>query len=464
MRSCFCFGLLLVLVALTQACQAELAGAVDAGMQTNEDAALPDAGAMAADAALDAGDAEVADLDAALDASEDTGVLDATVSDAAVSPPPPPGFIALFDDASFPTFEITLPQESRDALEVEPLVYTHGSLKYGDTVLADVGVRFKGRASLQTLDQKPSFKIKVNEYVSGTRFMGLKRLTLNNMVQDPSMLRECLAYKLFRALGLAAPMCNHARVYVNGEYYGLYSNVQSMDDVFVEWLYEPAPGNLFDQNNDDYHYDLRRESSGPAQETHFSLETNKPPAGTPIPPELIADLTALIDAASTTSDEEFLEAIQQHIDLDQVLLVGAAQAVLADWDGYFGATNNYMLYHELERDRFILLPWGLDQTMGDDVSYAIDHSESDRPNGILHQRCQANAICAARYVEQVEAAIDAFEALDLETQLDTLFDKVEASALEDDRSGHSDQELLNAVEALRGFIQERPAEVRMQLP
>jgi spore coat protein CotH len=454
------------------ACTAQIEGGLDATVLTH-DAAQLDAGAVDAQTidAADTGALSDSAIDAAAHIDSGPDASDAAaVMDAAIEPPPPPEFIALFDDAIFPTFEITLPPESLDALEAEPLVYTHGSFKYGDNVLADVGVRFKGRASLQGLDGKPSFKIKMNEYVSGTRFMGLKRMTLNNMVQDPSMLRECLAYKLFRALGLAAPMCNHARVYVNGTYYGLYSNVQSIDDVFVKWLYDPAPGNLYDQSNDDYFYDIERESSPPAQETHFILETNKPPDGMPITPELIADLTALIDAASTTTDQEFLAAIEEHMDLDQVLLVGATQAVLADWDGYFGATNNFMLYHELERDRFILLPWGLDQTMGmrrpdyQGPDYAIDHSGSERPNGLIHERCQANATCAARYVEKVEEAITAFDALALETDLDALYDKIEASALEDEKSGYSDQTFLDSVEELRDFIQKRSAEVRAQLP
>ena len=38
------------------------------------------------------------------------------------------------------------------------------------------------------------------------------------------------------ANGVAAPLCNNARVYVNGVYYGLYANVQTLDDEFVEAL------------------------------------------------------------------------------------------------------------------------------------------------------------------------------------------------------------------------------------
>ncbi len=378
-----------------------------------------------------------------------------------------PEWLPFFDDATFPTLEITVSPEGVTSLENEPFVFVHGSLKYGELELNDVGVRIKGRASLQELAAKPSFKIKVNEFVPGTRFLGLKRLTLNNMVQDPSKLRECLGYKVFRALGVPAPLCNHVRVYLNGEYKGLYANVQSIDDVFVKGLFDPAPGNLFDITNDEYHVDVQRESEPPAQETRFVLETNKPPAGTDIPAELIADLTALIDAASLSSDESFLATIEQHVDLDEVLTMGAAQAVLADWDGYFGATNNYLIYHELERDRFIWLPWGIDQVMGiqdefKGVVYPIDHSGSERPNGLLHRRCQANVSCAARYIEKVAEALQVFEELDLESSLDSLYAKIEEAAFED--NGFDNARFMDAVEDLRTFIRDRPAAVRDELP
>ncbi len=447
------------MLAMLAACSGELGGFQEPphDASTHDSGVVPiDAGAH--DAAHDSGTQDDADAGAPYDAGQD----------AALPPPPPPAFIEFFDDATFPTLEITLPAESRTALESEPRVYARAHLKYGALELADVGIRIKGRASFRALDDKPSFKIKDNECVPGTRFLGLKRLTLNNMVQDPSKLRECLAYKLFRAIGVAAPMCNHVRLYVDGKYEGLYSNVQSIDDVFVEWLFDPAPGNLFDTTNDEYFIDVQRESQPPAQETKFILETNKPPSGTPIPPELIADLSALIDAASLSSDESFLATLEQHVDLDQLLTVGAAQAVLADWDGYFGATNNYLIYHELERDRFIWLPWGLDQVMGlyeenfVGADYAIDHSGSNRPNGLLHQRCQANPTCAARYTAEVQEAVTAFEALDLVSSLDALYAKIEAAALEDTKI--EDDSFMNAVEDLRAFIQDRPAAVRAELP
>ena len=72
----------------------------------------------------------------------------------------------------------------------------------------------------------------------------------------------------------------------------------------------------------------------------------------------ISDLTALIDAVNGPI-ESYVSDAGSMLDLDMWLTAGAVQAIIADWDGYFGAKNNYKLYHELARDRFLLFPWGI---------------------------------------------------------------------------------------------------------
>ena len=63
-------------------------------------------------------------------------------------------------------------------------------------IVEEVGVRKKGfLGSMDT--ERPSLKIKFGEYVEGQELQGLKRMTLNNSRQDPSLLRQCLAYGLF---------------------------------------------------------------------------------------------------------------------------------------------------------------------------------------------------------------------------------------------------------------------------
>ena len=47
-------------------------------------------------------------------------------------------------------------------------------------------------------------------------------MTLNNMVQDPSMVHEALGYEVLRAAGIPAAHTGFAYVRVNRKGYGLY--------------------------------------------------------------------------------------------------------------------------------------------------------------------------------------------------------------------------------------------------
>lgn len=114
----------------------------------------------------------------------------------------------------------------------------------------DVGVRLKGGiGSFRPLSQKAAFKLKFDELVDDQTFFGLEKLTLNNMVQDPTMVHETLAYETFRALGVPASRTGYAFLRVNGVPFGLYLNIEALDSVALpRWftstrhLYEGAYG------------------------------------------------------------------------------------------------------------------------------------------------------------------------------------------------------------------------------
>ena len=121
----------------------------------------------------------------------------------------------LFDADRVPRFEIELPPASMAALAQDPKTYVRGTFRYGSEVVSDIGVRIKGEATLRAL-AKAAFKLKFDEFVPNQIFRGLRRLTLNNMIEDATFLAERLAYHVFRAAGLPAPRANSALVTVNG--------------------------------------------------------------------------------------------------------------------------------------------------------------------------------------------------------------------------------------------------------
>jgi spore coat protein CotH len=375
-----------------------------------------------------------------------------------------PNYGSVFADDALPVFELVIPPDCEAALAQTPFEYCRGDLTYlpgtdgGSAVTAaGVGIRLKGSFSFRDLGAKAAFKVKMDEFVEGQRLVGLRRLTLNNMVQDPSMLHERVAYRVFRAAGVPAPLCNHARVYVNGEYFGLYANVETIDDEFAEARWDPAPGNLYEAPAQEYLHDLL-----PEYQDRFELESNQDLADR-------SDLAAAIEGVNGPS-ASFYEDAGQVIDWDEWLKMAAAQAIIADGDGYFGARNNYKLYHELALDRFLVLPWGMDQTFGATdgdprtyMDYAVDHSSSMNVRSHVFERCQDDATCWARYLDALESLAALFAELPLLAEMDVMVMQIEIARQEDTQSEHGDGEVDEYRAAMRAFIAERPGNVRGEL-
>lgn len=365
-------------------------------------------------------------------------------------------FFSVFRNDHLPEFELSLSKLALEAIRRYPFEYQPAVFRYrpsddpgGEVVIENVGVRLKGRGSFRDIDTKPGLKVRFDEYTERQSFLGLRRLTLNNLVQDASMMHERLAYHIFRGAGLPAPLCNSARVYINGDYYGLYANVQTLDDVFIETMYGAPVGDLYDTKNEVSFTDLIMSHKG-----SFELETNVEESDS-------SDLVRLLLAANETRGS-FFENMESVTSLDEILSVGGVQAIIADWDGYFGARNNYKLYHERSQDCFIMLPWGTDSTFNY-VDYRLDGTQSDRTNGLLFQRCKQEDRCWRHYLRLVARAIERWDATALVAELDAYYAQIVRSVREDRRKPYSDREFETAVESLHGFVQQRRSRVVQQL-
>ena len=196
----------------------------------------------------------------------------------------------------------------------------------------DVGVRLKGGAgSFRPLSGKAAFKVSFNEVVPGQRFLGLRRLTLNNMVQDHSMVHETLAYELFRAAEVPAPRTGHAFVRVNGEAYGVYLNLETLDEVALpRWF--PTTRHLYEGGLE---VDVWEDALD-AFEVDEGDEDDR------------SDLAALSAAAGT---EPFSSSISAVADLDELTRMWAVERYIGHWDGYGGSSGPQQLLPAQRRGR-----------------------------------------------------------------------------------------------------------------
>jgi hypothetical protein len=109
----------------------------------------------------------------------------------------------------------------------------------------NIGVRMKGNSSFTAPNNKKPFKLSFNEYVSSTKWNGLKSVSLNNCWNDPTFIREKLHLDICRSAGIPAPRGNFVELYINDTLFSFYSLVESVDKVFLTSRYNDNSGIYF---------------------------------------------------------------------------------------------------------------------------------------------------------------------------------------------------------------------------
>ena len=108
----------------------------------------------------------------------------------------------------------------------------------------EVGVRIHGNnPANQNLANAPPLKLNFGFPEPDARLLGMRRLTLHRT--DPTLVRETLAYGLFRAAGLPTPATGFARVELHGSDMGVYVLVETSDRHLAERLF-PTTGHIYE--------------------------------------------------------------------------------------------------------------------------------------------------------------------------------------------------------------------------
>ena len=207
----------------------------------------------------------------------------------------------------------------------------------------EVGVRKKGFLGSQS-DTKPSLKLRFDRYVDGQALGGvMERMTLNNGVQDASLVNTCLAHQVFASAGIPASRCSFATVSVNGKNLGLYVHLEEIKKPFLARHFASAEGNLYEGTVSDFTAEFRGTIEKKTNEDEDDW----------------ADVDAIVAALEDPSAAG-LTALAEIVDLDRFLTFWAVEVLVGHWDGYAGNRNNYQFYRE-PGGRFVFIPWGVDQ-------------------------------------------------------------------------------------------------------
>lgn len=198
---------------------------------------------------------------------------------------------------------------------------------------------------------------------------GLQQLTLRNLQEDPSAVRQCLGFELIAQAGYPASRCNFARVRVNGEELGTYVNVETVNAQMLQRHFEDSSGALYFGEVVDFEpvtqqYIRRLDGDGDER----------------------AEIEALVDAIQIEDDAESLQRISQLVDLERFRTFWALETLLGHWDGYSQSSNNYFVYLDPSCGRLSFLPWDLDQTFEAFPPWVPNATKSTLASGRLTNR------------------------------------------------------------------------------
>jgi spore coat protein H len=263
-------------------------------------------------------------------------------------------------ESKLPIHDIRMKEEDLQMMDMNPraedlfpATFTANGVTY-----ENVKIRYRGQWA-RTWPKKP-LKIFFNE---DKPFEGQRRLNLNSSFRDPSFIRETVAYHIYRASGAPASQSQLARVHLNGEFRGLYVQVEQPDKAFLKQN-NLKGATIIKANSRMKEADERAHPSVEIFRMHYEQETQKED-------DAIPELMRLCEGLETAPDA--FEFFSKHVDLDRYVNYLAASALCQNWDGY--NKNHFLVLDKEGSKKWFVLPWDLDRAMGDHWDWSFGRAD-----------------------------------------------------------------------------------------
>ena len=155
----------------------------------------------------------------------------------------------LFDTSTVHTINIIMDDWDEFIANCKNEEYYSCAVVIDNEAYKNVAIRAKGNTSLTQVESygnnRYSFKIEFDHYDSTKNYYGLDKLCLNNLIQDNTYMKDYLTYQMMAQMGVASPLCSYANIMVNGEDWGLYLAVESIEESFLQRNYGKNYGELY---------------------------------------------------------------------------------------------------------------------------------------------------------------------------------------------------------------------------
>ena len=321
-------------------------------------------------------------------------------------------------------------------------------------MVRQVGIRSRGKGSRS--GTKPGIKLDMNKYVSGQEFHGYKAIQVLNSIQDPSYLHDLLTYSVYEAAGIAAPQIATTKMFVNGDYVGLYLLEESVEKQFLRTRIGEDGGTLYKYEfTVPYLLTYRSDAVSAYVPDPFKPETNET--------SFDGGLADFIKAVNQTPASTFTQTISAYIDPQKFLTYIAVENAVAEYDGFVGefGLNNFYIYQLAGTKKFMMIPWDKDGSFHAAEWPVLQRLDANE----LTKRLIADPALKSYYLSQVKAIATTFVTpAFLSTKVDQIYPLFKDAAFADPLKPFSNADIDASIAGIKGLIAARAANVTAQIP
>ena len=418
----------------------------------------------------------------------------------------------LFDTSRVHTIEIVMDDWEGFIETCQNEEYSSCNLVIDGESYKNVGIRGKGNTSLSSVaamgSSRYSFKIEFDKYDSTKSYHGLDKISLNNLIQDNTMLKDYLTYQMMNAFGVPSSLSSFVYITVNGEDWGLYLAVEGVEEAFLQRNYGNDYGELYKPDSMSF-------GGGRGNGRNFDRnalaeqDTAQPPSDTPPgemdfgdfdpsarfagggglsfgggsdvklqyiddDPDSYSNIFSSAKTDISKSDEARLiaslkalssyENLEDVLDMDAVLRYFVVHNFVVNGDSYTGnMIHNYYLYEE--DGKLSMIPWDYNLAFGtfqagsavSAVNDPIDEVLSDRP---MQAWIFSDESYAQRYHKLYAEFLSTVDAAQI---INDAYALIEDYVEKDPTKFCTYEEFETGVQVLRSFCALRQESVRGQL-
>jgi hypothetical protein len=376
--------------------------------------------------------------------------------------------IGLYDVAVLRTLSLTFAQSNWQSILAAN--YSTGSnlaanLAFEGTNYSGVGVHYKGNTSYTRSGVKKSLNLTIDYTYPTQRLRGFETLNLNNGFSDESMMREPLYFNVMHEYTVG-PRASFVKLFINGEYWGIYSFAQQENGDLLKEYFESNDGDRWKAPSGTgsggsgfapaafASGDRALKWLGTNETTYRSRYELKTTNSANPWPRLIHAIDVLNNASTNGLRDQLEDVLAVH----RWLWFLAIENVFTDDDSYWNKGADYEIYYEPETGRLHPIEHdGNEAFMTVDTQLSPMHQFGNTNRPVI-TRLLAVSELKQRYLAHMRTVLQEwFNPSVLNPLVDQHRDLILADFVTDTKKGYTMQVFSNDLAAVRTFVQQRSA-------